>query len=191
MKNNLIYLGLIVLLLAVIVFGALYSLDFKNMSEGKPVVFSTWGTKYSPVEEDDALEIKTTINDYVVSECESESKNANEKWFCAEKIYMISKNEDIYTAYSWIYAASYINRYNGELLEGSSFSMPHRFVLKKVNNTFEVVETKIPRDGDLYEQDLKSIFPEKVVIDILKAATDGTTESLQMDIQNQIAEFYR
>ena len=103
---------------------------------------------------------------------------------------MISKNEEIYTAYSWIYAASYINQYNGELLENNSFSNPQRFVIKKVGNLYEVIETKVPRDGSLYEQDLKMLFPEKVMSDILKANVDGTVDSLQIDIQNQIAKLH-
>ena len=191
MKNNLTYLGLIGLLIVVIVFGALYSIDLKNMEEGKPVLFSTWGKKYSPVEDSDVVEIRKAINNYIVSQQEETSKSANEKWFCADKTYMISKNDDVFVAYSWICASGYINRYNGELLEGSSFSMPHKFILVKSNDVFEVTEVIIPGDGALYLEDLKTHFPEKVVNDILKADTDGTVDQLQIDIQNQIAQIHK
>ena len=78
MKNNLTYLGLIGLLIVVIVFGALYSIDLKNMEEGKPVLFSTWGKKYSPVEDSDVVKIRKAINNYIVSQQEETSKSANE-----------------------------------------------------------------------------------------------------------------
>lgn len=190
MKNNLTYLGLIALLVIVIVFGALYSIDLKNMEEGRPVFFSTWGKKYSPVEDGDAVKIRNAIHDYIVSGEDGTEKNANETWFCADKIYLISKEDDLFTTYSWIYAASYINRYNGELLENNSFSRPYRFIIKKTDDIYEVVEVTTPRVGALYEQDLKLFFPEKIVGDILKAESDGTVESLQLDIQNQVAEFH-
>ena len=191
MKNSITYIGLVALLIVVIVFGSLCSIDLKNMEEGKPVFFSTWGRKYSPVEEEDIAEIRKAINNYIIAKQEETSKSVNEKWFCADKTYLISKNDDEYTAYSWICASSYINRYNGELLEGSSFSIPHKVTLVKNNNVFEVVEVVIPRDGALYADDLEKHFPEKVVSDILKADTDGTVENLQMDIQNQIAQFHK
>lgn len=191
MKNSLTYLGLIALLIVVIVFGALCSIDLTNMEEGKPVLFSTWGKKYSPVEDSDVMEIRKAINNYIISKQEELSKSTSEKWFCADKTYLISNNDDVFTAYSWIYAASYINRYNGELLEGNSFSMPHKFIIVKNNNVFEITDVIVPREGAMYEEDLKNYFPEKVLSVILKSEHDGTVENLQLDIQNQIAEIHK
>lgn len=168
----------------------MFSLDLKNMEEGKPVFFSTWGRKYSPVEEKDAIEIQKAINNYVVRTQEMNKKSRSEKWFSADKTFLISESDGIYTAYSWIYAASYINKNNGELLESSSISQPHKFVLKKSDSAFKVIDVAIPRDGDDYEEDLKDIFPEKVVNDILKVVNNGTVDNLQIDIQNQVAEYH-
>ena len=189
MKNNLKCLGLLCLLVAVIIFGAFYSIDLKNMDEGKPVFFSTWGRKYSPVEDEDALAIRSVINNYIVSTQEENAKHINEKWFCADKIYLISKSEDIYTAYAWIYAASYVKKSGGELLEGNGFSVPYVFTISSDGVEFTVDKAEFPSDGT-YAEDLENLFPPKVLNNINKAQTDGTIESLQMDIQNQIAEFH-
>ena len=121
----------------------------------------------------------------------NKSANANEKWFCADKIYLISKSDELYTAYTWICATSYINKYNGELLENNNISAPHRFEIKKTDNGFEVLKVVVPREGTLYQEDVKMLFPEKVANDLLKAETDGTIDDLQIDIQNQVAEFHK
>ena len=131
------------------------------------------------------------ISNYIISSNEKEKKYKNEKWFCADKIYLISKSDDTYTAYAWICATSYINKNNGELLENNNLSMPYRIELKKTDETYEITDVIIPRDGSLYQEDLKLYFPENVANDILKADSDGTVASLQMDIQNQVAEFYK
>ncbi len=190
MKNNLKYMGLVTLLVVVIVFGALCSIDLKNMEEGKPVLFSTWGKNYTHVGEIDANNIRKTINDYVVYTQEINKKSHSEKWFSADKTFMISKSDDIYIAYCWIYAASYINKYNGELLESGSLSQPCKFEIKKTDGIFEVVDMSFPRDGEQYAEDLKTIFPEKILNDILKVEKNGDIDILQIDIQNQIAEIH-
>lgn len=191
MKNAFTYIALIFLLIIVIVFGALCSVDLKNMEEGKPVFFSTWGKKYTPVDDNDVVQIRQTINNHIVTKQEETSKSVNEKWFCADKTYLISIDDDVFTAYSWICASGYINRYNGELLEGGSFSMPHKFTLVKNNNGFEVIDVIIPRDGTLYEEDIRTHFPEKVASAVLKADTDGTVAQLQNNIQNQLAQIHK
>ncbi len=49
MKKSLFTIGAVSLLLLV-VFGTLYVIDHKRMDENRPVVFSTWGKDYAPIE---------------------------------------------------------------------------------------------------------------------------------------------
>lgn len=190
MKNNLTYIGLIVLLVVVIVFGALYSIDLKYMDEGKPVAFSTWGREYTPVESDDADRIQIAINKYIVSREEKNSHIYNENWFSAEKIFLITKQEDVYYAYAWVHTASYVKKAGGELLEGSGFSIPYKFTLVENDDELIVNKAESPRDGDQYVEDMESLFPEKVLARMSKVHNDETIEELQLLIQQQVAEFY-
>ena len=167
MKNKFAFIGLIILLVVVIAFGALYSIDFKMMDEGKPVVFSTWGQKYAHVEAADAEKIKSAIVEYIIAQNSVYSSYYGEKWFCAPKIYLISKSDEIYNAYAWVYAASYIKQSGGELQERSAFSVPHKFTFIK-----------------------ERLFPKNVLSAMDKVQSDGTIQELETDIQNQIAEFY-
>jgi hypothetical protein len=69
--------------------------------------------------------------------------------------------------------------------------MPHKFIIEKNNNVFEITDVIVPREGAMYEEDLENYFPEKVLSVILKSEHDGTIEQLQLDIQNQIAEVHK
>jgi len=190
MKSNLTYIGLIFLLVVVIAFGTLYSIDTMNMEEGKPVVFSTWGRNYSHADEKESEEIHNAINEYIVKLQENNSHRWNEKWFSAERIYLISKEENVYYTYAWVYTASYSKKTDGELLEGNVFSAPYRFILAYRDGEFVVDKAESPRDGDQYAEDMESLFPEKVLAGMNKVHSDGTIEELQLSIQQQVADFY-
>ena len=48
MKKKILIGVIIIIVILIIVFGALYIVDHKRMEENEPVIFSTWGKKYSP-----------------------------------------------------------------------------------------------------------------------------------------------
>ena len=48
MKKKILIGIITILVILIIVFGALYIVDHKRMEENEPVIFSTWGKKYSP-----------------------------------------------------------------------------------------------------------------------------------------------
>ncbi len=190
MKNKSAFIALTILLVVVIIFGALYSIDFKMMEEGKPVVFSTWGQKYTHVENEDAEKIKETIVSYIIKRESAYSNYYGEKWFCVPKIYLISRDDELYNAYAWIYAASYIKQPGGELQERSAFSVPHKFVLTKENDEFKVLKCETPGDGVQYPIDMEKLFPKNVLTEMDKVQHDGTIAELETEIQKQIAQFY-
>lgn len=49
--KNFLSTVLTVILIAAILFGIAYAIDLNRMSEGRPVMFSTWGMDYAPTEE--------------------------------------------------------------------------------------------------------------------------------------------
>ncbi len=62
MKKKVLYPILCFVLILVVVFGTLYVIDHKRMENNEPVLFSTWGAKYAPPEEQNNYPLGT--NDY-------------------------------------------------------------------------------------------------------------------------------
>ena len=65
---------LLILVIIILTLGAMYLIDLNRMKDNKPVVFSTWGRKYAPPEED---RINTKLN--IVVSLEDEIK-PNTAW---------------------------------------------------------------------------------------------------------------
>ena len=65
---------LLILVIIILTLGAMYLIDLNRMKDNKPVVFSTWGRKYAPPEED---RINTKLN--IVVSLEDEI-SANTAW---------------------------------------------------------------------------------------------------------------
>ena len=50
MNKKICKIIIIVMIIIAIIIGIMYLIDLDKMNKGKPVVFSTWGAKYSPYE---------------------------------------------------------------------------------------------------------------------------------------------
>ena len=78
---------------------------------------------------------------------------------------------------------------DGKMINESGSSIPYKFVVEKINDEFEVIDSRIPRDGSYYPKDIKNIFPRNVRKQIEDVHQDGTVKRLSLENQ-QKAEFY-
>ena len=162
------------------------------MRNNKPVFFSTWGYSYAPPIDLEPQKIEIAIKDYLVEKGDNEyKKNENEKTFVSMKIYLTEEKEEnsIYNIYAWILQKKYYLESN-EIKQNSSSSIPYKFVIEKKDDKYNVVDSRIPRDGSYYEDDLKNIFPRDVRNDMEKNEIDGTIEQLKFDIQQQVKLYF-
>ena len=185
---------LVITLICLIVsmFVIAFLIDVNRMRNNMPVVFSTWGFRYTPPVNLKELELEHAIYEYLISKNESEdTKHLGEKWFVSPNIYSIEEimSETRYNVYSWVLEKSYYLE-NNEIKLGSGSSMPYKFVVEKKEDEFVVTDFKVPRDGSLYAEDMKNIFPHSVRSDMEKIYSDGIVEKLQMDIDRQVKLYF-
>ena len=74
--------------------------------------------------------------------------------------------------------------------QDSSSSIPYKFVVEKIDEKYVVTDSKIPREGSYYLDDMKNIFPKTIRNNMDKVHTDGTIERLQLDIKQQIKLYF-
>lgn len=161
--------------------------DVRRMNQQRPVVFSTWGYKYAPAEKFNENEIITAIKEYLTEKGDSEPKHHNnEKSFASINIYLtVGKKQDkdieLYYVYAWVLQSKYYTE-NGELKEDSGYSVPCKFTVEEKNSFFTVTESRMPRDGSFYSEDMKIIFPADVRCNMENADVDGTFEKLRAEV---------
>lgn len=168
-----------------------YFVDINRMRNNKPVLFNTWGLDYvSPIDLS-SEKIELAITGYLVSRNDLESEKYNdEKWFVSFKTYLIEekKNKKLYNVYAWVLEKSFYLK-NDVITEDSGSSIPYLFVVERDDDNYKVKDSRIPRDGSLYSDDMKNIFPYSIRNDMNKVHIDGTIEMLNLDIKQQ-AELY-
>lgn len=174
----------------------LFITDVQRMNQNKPVVFSTWGYKYAPLIDDtldeSGIKIKTAIKEYLTEHGDSEPKHhSGEKTFVSFNVYLIEGKEQdkLYFVYAWALTAKFYTE-NGELKEDSGASAPYKFKVEKTDGKFTVTDSRTPRDGSYYADDMKNIFPANVRTDMEGVYTDGTAEMLQADIEEKAKLYF-
>lgn len=185
MKKKISIVILIICLLGIIIWG-MYLTDRIRMKKNKPVLFSTWGYSYVPPINLPEEEINSAILNFIVDRGDNEKHHENAKAFASMRVYLIEEKEDFtkFNIYAWVLEEKYYLE-NNEIKEDSGSSIPHKFVVENIEGKFTVTDSKIPRDGGYYLEDMKSIFPSSVTNDMDKIHTDGTIEELQADINKQ------
>lgn len=116
-------------------------------------------------------------------------KDDNEKSFGAIKVYLQERKGNDIVLYTYVLKEN-LSVENNKIVEGGSMTFPAKFVVRKVNNSYEVVEIKYPRSGVNYGNDIKTIFPESVRNEINNFQTSGVLKELENDIMNQAEKFY-
>ena len=190
MKKKLCIVILIIFLLGIILFG-MYLIDRNRMKNNKPVIFSTWGYQYVPPIDLPEKELNNAILKYILDRGDNEKHHKDAKTFASMDVYLIQeeKRDVCYIIYAWVLEEKYYLE-NDEIKQDGGSSIPHKFVLARVNDEFVVTNVVIPGDGSYYADDMKSIFPSSVRNDMEDIHTDGTMEELNADIQKQVEEYF-
>lgn len=192
-KTKLIfYLVLASVLSVIVIFATAFAIDIGRMINNKPVVFSTWGIDYAPPVDLKNEEIELAIKDYLVEHGDNEEKHQEGvKTFVAFKTYLIEETASQYNVYAWVLEEMcYMDK--NDIMNYGSFSMPFLFTLEKREDTnkFVVVDSRYPRDGSYYDEDMKSLFPSSVRKEMDKIHKDGTFERLQLQINEQVNLYF-
>ena len=107
------------------------------------------------------------------------------------RIYLLEeqKSDLLYYVYAWVNDGKYYLE-NEELKQDSGSSIPYKFKVEKINGEFLVTDSRIPRDGSYYKEDMKNIFPRSVRNDMDRIQIDGTIERLIMEVEEQAKLYF-
>lgn len=178
----------ILVLFAIVI--TLFCTDVNRMKNNQPVLFSTWGFKYVPPIDLKFEEIENVIKNYLVEKGDSNPKHHdNEKTFISTKLYLCEEKSTYFMIYAWVLEEKYYLE-NNNIKQDSSSSIPYQLTVEKIDEEYIVTDSRIPRDGSYYFDDMKNIFPKSVRNDMDKVYTDGTIERLHFDIEQQIKLYY-
>ena len=188
--KNIFITILLVILIFISIFITLFAIDINRMRNNKPVLFNTWGFSYIPPIDLHEEEIKIAIKDYLIEKSDNEpTHHESEKGFVSIKIYLIEENNLYYNVYAWVLEEKYYLK-NNEINKDSVSSIPYKFIVKYIDDEYVVTDSIIPRDGSLYDKDMKNIFPYCVRKDMDDIYIDGTIEKLQLDIKEQVKLYF-
>lgn len=171
---------------------SMFFIDVRRMNQNKPVIFSTWGYQYTPAIELEEDEVYLAIREYLVEKGDSEPKHHDgEKTFVSMRVYLLEeeKRDSLYYVYAWVRDGKYYLE-NDELKKDSGSSIPHKFKVEKINGEYHVTDSRIPRDGCYYSDDMKNIFPRSVRNDMEDVHNDGTIERLGIEVEEQAKLYF-
>lgn len=191
-KNNKTFKTIIIIIiLTIILLVAMFLVDIGRMKQNKPVIFGTWGFKYSPEIQLQEAEIYSTIRDYLVETNDNEqSKCENEKSFVSMKIYLIDESDaHLINVYAWVLQEKYYFE-NDEIIQDSSSSAPYKFTLEKLDDKYYISSSETPRDGSYYYEDMKNLFPKNIIKEIDNNYNNGTNEMLKKEIEAQVKLYF-
>lgn len=175
-------------------FATLFAVDINRMRNNKPVLFSTWGFSYAPPIDLKEEEIELAIKDYLVTHGDNEEKHQDGvKTFVAFRVYLLEELEKdaLYNVYAWVLEEQcYLDGENIKSYGG--YSMPFKFTVKnnQDDNGFYVSDSRYPRDGSYYAEDMKNLFSRYVRNEMANIHNDGTFERLKMEINEQTKLYF-
>ncbi len=100
------------------------------------------------------VKLKSNINTFIESRV-GEHDLGKENYYCSNFLY---GRDDKY-AYTWLYCSGFEIKNNDVLEQGTAFSIPTRLEYRQPN--FQVIDSKQPGDGSLYDSTLRELFPKK------------------------------
>jgi hypothetical protein len=134
-----------------------------------------------------------TINEYIIA-LNQNSDNAgyyiDYKSFSNAKVFgtkSIGENE--LEVYAWVMEESFYKEEEKVIVAAGS-SIPHKFIIETIGGEYQILDYQIPRDGNLYSEDMKEIFPLGV-----RTAFDGIYDEsgnniLADALREQVKEYY-
>lgn len=183
---------IITILLLIVSLIIMFFIDIRRMNQNKPVIFSTWGYEYTPPINLHEDEIYLSIRKYLTEKDDSEYKHHDgEKTFVSMRVYLLEehKKDRLYYVFAWVIDEKYYLE-NNQLKQGSGSSIPYKFTVEKINDEYIVTDSRIPRDGSYYKEDMKKIFPLSVRLNMEKCQTDGTIEKLSIEVLEQAKLYF-
>ena len=183
---------IITTIILIFLLGLMFFIDVRRMNQNKPVIFSTWGYNYTPAINLQENAIYLTVREYLVEKGDNEPKHHNqEKTFVSMRVYLLEeeKRDSLYYIYAWVRTGKYYLE-NDELKQDSSSSIPYKFKVEKINDEYIVTDSRNPRDGSYYIEDMKNIFPRSVRNSMKKIQTDGTIERLGIEVEEQAKLYF-
>lgn len=192
-KNKRIFTVIVLVIVFLIMcFIAMFLVDVHRMRENRQVVFSTWGFEYAPALEMPEAKIEQSIIKYLQTMADSELLHfENTKSFVSMRIYLLEevKRDAKYNVYAWVLEESYYME-EGKIKKDSASSVPYKFVVENIEGVFTVTDSRTPRDGSYYAEDMKNIFPSSVISDMEDISHDGTITRLSEDITHQVNLYF-
>lgn len=180
-KVTKIFLTIILFIIGLLV--VVFCIDMYRMKNNKPVLLSTWGIDYTPSIDLSEERIEIAIEEYLVNSHSSDERD--EVWFASFRIYLIEEEDkSLYNVYIWAYEQSYYLE-NDELQSGSASSIPYKFVIEKKGEEYEVVQVRWPSDGVWYAEDMKTLFPFFVRLEMNRVFEDGTAKRLELEVEGK------
>lgn len=79
---------------------------------------------------------------------------------------------------------------DGKVIQDSGSSIPYKFVVELINDEFVITDSRIPRDGSYYADDIKNIFPKDVRDKLDKIHHDSTVDSLLLDNKEKVELYF-
>lgn len=110
----------------------------------------------------------------------------DEKTFASIRTLLLEEkeSENLYYVYAWVVDGRYYLE-NDEIKQHSASSIPHVFVVEKIDEEYVVIDSKIPRDGSYYAKDMKNMFPLSVRKDMERIQADGTIEKMIFEVEEK------
>ena len=177
---------------AIISLLVLFSIDIDRMNNNQPVLFSTWGFDYCPPINLRDKEIEMSIEDYLIDkQKQNGKKHENEEVFVSFDVLLIEEKNDftLFNIYAWVLEEVYYKEDNN-VIQDSGSSIPYKFVVELINDEFVVTDSRIPRDGSYYADDIKNIFPKDVRDKLDKIHHDGTIDKLLLDNKEKVELYF-
>lgn len=185
-KKTMIFLS-VGLLLALVV--AACAIDMYQMSNNKPVIFSTWGRKYAPPATNTTSSISENLSAFIGSKItehhETEQSNDNFKALDFAVLDMDNADNET-TVYLWVLYKEY--SYADGLQLEAGVHVPTIITVKQVDNAYELVEYWEPRDGAYYIEDIKEKFPSHLQNEVFNS--QGYINALKAECERQALEYF-
>lgn len=182
----------IVLITFIIVLVSLFAVDINRMKHNRPVFFSTWGFDYTPPINLNEANIDLAIYHYLMDHGDREEKHEEDvKTFVAVHTYLLEETaaSTQYNVYTWVLQEQYFLN-EGQISLYGSFSMPFKFVVQKTEQGFVVTDSRFPRDGSYYTEDMKNLFPKEVRKNMEQFYKDGTYERLKLQVNKDVNLYF-
>lgn len=179
--------------LPIIILFSFFCIDIYRMKNNQAVFFSTWGYDYCQPIDLNSEKIEIAVEKFVTDINDLDYTHYdNEKYFTASHIYLIeeTKAKQEYNVYAWILCKSYYSDENGLVKEGSGFSCPYKFIVKRNDEIYSVSDAITPRDGSYYPKDMKRLFPYYVRLEMDEVHESGTYDRVELEIDERVREYF-